>query len=77
MVMSYKNKKENVIVTHGSNKKSPQGSKFTPFLNDGNVINEHVVPPSIGNAKQTIEQTIIKLYRIIPHKIQTGNHKQD
>lgn len=36
MVMSYKNRNKNFNVSNGSNKKPPQGSRFTPLHEDGN-----------------------------------------
>jgi hypothetical protein len=76
MVMNYKNKKKNVNVANASTKKLSQGSRFTP-LQDESFLNEPVVPPSVAKAKQSIEPPIVKLWKNLQHKLQTGNSKHN
>lgn len=77
MVMSYKNKKKMTTVTHGSNKTTPQGSRFTPIQNDDGVSKETNVPISDEPTKQTVEPAIVKLWRNMQHKLQNETKKQE
>lgn len=78
MVMSYKNRKKNISNANGSNKKSPQGSRFAPLLDTDNDVERPSSSTSpIEPAKHTVEPTIVKLWKSVPQKLQASDQKQD